>query len=72
MVTDGNQTYYDHHFPIYRNIKSQWYTPRTNIVLQVNYTQNKTNENTREKEILFVATRGEGKREGKQMRVVKR
>ena len=38
MVTDGNQTQHDGHFEMYRNIKSLYCVPGTNIVLQVNYT----------------------------------
>ena len=53
MVTDGNQTYCDDHFEMYRNIESQCCEPGTNIVLQVNYTS-KTNKQThRERDQIY-------------------
>ena len=37
LVTDGNQTYCGDHFVMYRNIKSLFCPPGTNIVSQFNY-----------------------------------
>lgn len=44
MLTDDGQTYPGGHFEMYTNIKSLCFIPRTNIVVQVNYTS-KTNNN---------------------------
>ena len=56
LVTDGNQTYHGDHFEMYRNSKSLYCVPGTNIALEVNYTS-KTNKLIA-KEISFVITRG--------------
>ena len=37
-MTDGNQTSWDDHFEMYRNIKSLCCVTGANILLQVNYT----------------------------------
>lgn len=38
MATDGNQTYCGDHFVVYKIIESRSCTPKTNIILQVNFT----------------------------------
>lgn len=35
MVTDDNYTYSGDHYTVYKNVKSFWCTPETNLILYV-------------------------------------
>ena len=62
MVTDGDQTFCDDHFEMYRNIKSFCCITETKTVLQVNlYFKNKeTNKLMKRSDLWFPEARGWG------------
>lgn len=45
MVTDGDYTYHGEHYRMHRLVESVRRTPETNIILHINFTSIKNNEN---------------------------